>query len=366
MRRIVPICLCLLAAACTSGDGGGHGNSDDAIVIAEDLGPDAVTEFGGSSRAFTVAGTSTSGLNVIRDLAFHPTRDELWTINRETDSTVTFFQPGTVSQTAFQYADPGALHFMEEVSSIAFGQAGTFATCHESRNTYNDTTPPDNYMGPVLWPDDMSIYTNPTGPENSSHLDMLHESPLCMGIAWESGNVYWVFDGYHGNLVRYDFATDHGPGNNDHSDGIVRRFPEVELLRVPDVIGDMAFDPSTGLLYIADTGTGRILWVDTTTGHEEKNLNGLEDLAEYTEWQGVDFGVVAKELNEPSGLFLDGDRLLFTEHGRSSIGVIDLSAKEALGRLETPAQSLNGLTLGPDGKIWYTDATANQLVRIDP
>ena len=45
-------------------------------------------------------GSPVDGLNVPRDLAFHPTRDELWTVNRETDSAVIFFHPGMVTQSS--------------------------------------------------------------------------------------------------------------------------------------------------------------------------------------------------------------------------------------------------------------------------
>ena len=49
-----------------------------------------------------------------------------------------------------------------------------------------------------------------------THYDMLHESPLCMGIAHDPevatpfGNVYWAFDGLNGTLMRYDFQEPHG------------------------------------------------------------------------------------------------------------------------------------------------------------
>ena len=40
-----------------------------------------------------------------------------------------------------------------------------------------------------------------------------------MGIAYETGNVYWIFDGNNNDIVRYDFVADHGPGNTFHDDG---------------------------------------------------------------------------------------------------------------------------------------------------
>ena len=39
------------------------------------------------------------------------------------------------------------------------------------------------------------------------------------GIAADSAKVYWVMDGHNGNICRYDFVEDHGPGYDDHSAG---------------------------------------------------------------------------------------------------------------------------------------------------
>jgi hypothetical protein len=313
-------------------------------------------------------GDAADGLDVPRDLAFHPTRDELWTINRETDATVVYFHPGMVTQSSQNIVDGFAMHFMEEPSSIAFGAPGTFGSCGESRNEYNGQLPGGNdFMGPVLWSDDLAVYAQPSGTDLGSHLDMLHESPLCMGIAWDTANVYWAFDGLNAHLVRYDFATDHGPGNDDHSDGVVRRFTDIELTRMPDVTSDMELDHATGILYIADTATGRILWVDTTTGEMDQTLQEeMEPLAEYSEWLGAKNGVFARGLEAPSGLHLEGNRLFVTEFGRSAVTVFDVGEEKALGRLETPATGIMGVAVGPDGKVWYVDAASDELVRIDP
>src|SRR5690606_3474583 len=100
----------------------------------------------------------------------------------------------------------------------------------------------NDFMGPTLWSADLDIYaqTNPAavdflGFDLGSHLDMLHESPLCMGIAWVSDNVYFTFDGLTGSISRYDFVEDHGAGFDDHSDGIVERFVDAGVSRVEGV-----------------------------------------------------------------------------------------------------------------------------------
>jgi hypothetical protein len=66
----------------------------------------------------------------------------------------------------------------------------TFATCQESRNTYNDQAPPNDFMGPTLWPADFDVYahSNPeavafVGSDLGSHIDMLHTRQLRLGTS---------------------------------------------------------------------------------------------------------------------------------------------------------------------------------------
>ena len=92
---------------------------------------------------------------------------------------------------------------------------------------------PNFFMGPTLY-DSRIPYIYSMQDECMTgetcfliHVDMLHESPLCMGIAHDDGavtdvagmgtyrNVYWAFGGGHRQLVRYDFESDHGPGSMD-------------------------------------------------------------------------------------------------------------------------------------------------------
>ena len=119
---------------------------------------------------------------------------------------------------------------------------------------------PNFFMGPTLY-DSRIPYINSKQDECMTgetcfliHVDMLHESPLCMGIAHDDGavtdvagmgtyrNVYWAFGGGHRQLVRYDFESDHGPGSMDHSRASVRRYSGLELTRVPGVPSHMAID----------------------------------------------------------------------------------------------------------------------------
>ena len=66
-------------------------------------------------------------------------------------------------------------------------------------------------------------------------------------------------------------------------------------------------------------------------------------------------------LNAEAGLVL----AVALGRSRSQVAVHDLDGTE-LNRIQTPAESLMGLEIGPEGRIWYVDAEKNQVVRISP
>jgi len=336
------------------------------------------------TRQWVLVGSADDDLDTPRDLAFHPDRDELWVMNRYgADSTldgashVIWFGPETDAPTAEFHSDYHAYHFMAHASAMAFGEAlypgsteVNFATCQESRNDYDGYTSPDNFMGPALWSSDLSVYgvvnQGPPSQLGGSHLDMLHQSPDCMGIVHETGNAYWVFDGDDGNLVRYDFAEDHDAGHDDHSDGIVRRYTDASVTRVPDVPSHMVFYDSR-LVLVADSGGGRIISLDVHTGEFSKNLSAYgEYLAEYSEYTGATVETVLEGLDTPSGLALDGDVLFIGDQGTGEIIAYDLAAGVELDRVSTGARSLGAITISPEGRVWYIDTGANELRYIEP
>ena len=328
-----------------------------------------VPQFGGT---FIVIGTAADGLHAVRDLEFNPNApDQLWTFNMLSHGVVIYFDPGTEQQTSEERIDAYGQHFMAYVSSAAFSDIDTFATCQESRNEWNvGPQDPDDFMGPALWPADLDIFAKvgqefPPNGQEGSHLDMLHQSPLCMGIAHEAGNAFWAFDGMDGNIVRYDFQSDHGPGGSDHTDGIITRYVDVTVTRVGNIPGHMEFDHATGMLYIADTGGGRILRLDTATGTNTGTIAGDWDGAEYTGVEGADVQVLVEGLDEPSGLALHDGRLFVSEHATGDIIAYDLDGTE-IDRMTTPTKRLMGITIGPAGDLWYADAGADEVVRVAP
>lgn len=329
-----------------------------------------VAQFGDdSTRVFTKVATKANGLNKPTALAFNPdVPEQLWTVNSAFNGTVMLTNPGSPQQGVDKRIDGFAGHFMSKVSSIVFGDktfhgGQTFATCQDSNNGGND------FMGPTLWPADLEIYArvNQRGPLLGSHIDMQHQSPFCKGIAHDHDNVFWVSDGRNGHIVRYDFATDHGPGHDNHANGIVRRYPDATFKKVDDVPGHVLLDKATGWLYVADTGAGRVYRLDTKSGAFARTLVPRnEPLAEFSEWRGATVEVLLTGLTRPAGLAMTGSTLFISLNETGEIVAFDTANRTELDRIQTNAQGLSGLTVGPDGKLWYTDIVADDVVRIDP
>lgn len=363
-------------AASDSGSTSAPGSSSDAPGSSDDAAdtttatPSDVPEFGAGT--LTVIGTAADGLNVPRDLEFAPDHpDQLWTVNGASHGVVIFFDPGTEAQTAEARVDAYGQHFMAYVSSLAFGPGNLFSSCQESRDEWNvGPQTPDDFMGPTLWSADLDVFAAmnqafPPDPLEGSHLDMLHQSPLCMGVAHDVDNVYWVFDGGNGHIVRYDFMADHGPGGSSHVDGVIRRYLNAVVTREAEIPGHLVLDRDSGMLYIADTGTGRVMRLDTSSGASNGDLpNNWDGATEYTGWDGATFEAVVEGLGQPAGIELVDGRLFVTDHASAEILAYDLDGNE-LGRLATGATGLMGITVGPDGKLYYADGFGNEIVRVD-
>jgi hypothetical protein len=268
--------------------------------------------------------------------------------------------------------DGNSWHFLRRPMGLAFGPEGRrqfLCTCGEARTAnYTDSEVP--YNGPVLWDADPELFGGaPQPPTDSTHVDMLHETPYCMGVAHERDNVYWVFNGDVGAFDRYDFNQPHEPGADDHSDGQVWRYGEGELSRVPGVPSHMAYDSRRRLLYVSDSGNGRVVALDTTSGVEDGTIVAYETLPTNLRMSGaiVTDVLAPGTIDVPSGLTLREGVLFVTDHATSRIVAMD-QAGNVIRELETglAPNSLAGISIGPDNKAYITDLQTGRVLRIEP
>ena len=263
------------------------------------------------------------------------------------------------------------------MSSIAFDPIGQFATCQESLNTYEGQMLPNFFMGPTLYDTRVHLINSkqqPCQPGDTCfliHTDMLHESPLCMGIVHDAAghstlggttyhNVYWAFGGGHRQLVRYDYESDHGPGSMDHSKASVRRYTGLELTRSPGVPSHMAIDAVSRKLYIADSGADRVVVVDVESGRYVRDAkldapdapayqiySSPEASFNYSVWDGLVYSTFAR-VPTPSGIALSTSALYVASHATGQLYGFELATAVLVQVVAVaPAATLVGIALAP-------------------
>ncbi len=334
------------------------------------------------NNVFTIINAN-GGNGVVKpnDLDFNPltinSPMELWVINEGTENTggktVTFYDAGEVSQTFKVKQDGNAWHFMSLPSGMAFSETGDWANSPNVFSANHNTTP---FTGPSLWSSDMTVYAVNHGPgTNGSHLDMLHQSPYSLGIASDTQNVFWVNDAYNQNIVRYDFALDHGPGNDFHGDGKVHFYKEIRTAArpagLPGLPSHLVMDKSDKTLYICDNANSRIIRMDSRSATKKADLNfNLENLAERWEMENTNWGVINANVVAPTGIDVYGDRLVVTDNSTGEFiffNIADTSNIYETGRIavDYAPHNIRGVKVGPDGKIWFVDYGSNKVYRID-
>jgi hypothetical protein len=393
-------CSVAVLAACNGGgsdaddggggppDGGGDADTDTDADSDTDADTDTDTDtppgegvavLGGgthdlASVTVEVVLDGDDGLNQPTDIEFHPDDDnEAWITNHGDDSMVIVSGALGGSPSVSRRHVITSNHFLAKPSALAFSYDVPFmATAHdEDQPTQGDPglggTPAD-FMGPTLWTSDSAIFDG----GDASHADMLHNSPSAMGIAWQSQHVYWVFDGYHSSITRYDFVEPHYLGGTDHSDGIIERWVEGEVSRLPGAVSHLAFDPDSDLLYIADTGNGRIAILDTTTGQEGELYGPAYDSPFQYHWDGAVITTLVDGaklgLSQPSGLELTDGYLWVSDSLTSTVFALDPATGAAIDwlPLEREAGAIQGLEVDADGNLWVADVHANEVLKISP
>jgi hypothetical protein len=353
--------LALTLAGCGIFKKDGANESGDTASGAVLVFPDYVPNFKNIAK-------SGDGVDTPQDLDFHPDREgELWVVNKGTEdsgSDVVIIMDATEGADDIEVRKDGnAWHFMNLTSAMAFSDdSGNWATSPEvtDANHMGGT-----FTGPSMWSSNLDVFAMPSAG-NGSHLDMLHQSPNSMGIAHEKNDVYWVFDGYTNELVRYNFVDDHGPGGDDHSDAKLKRYSDVPIKRVEGTPSHMVVDKTTNWMYIADTKKGRILRMDVTSGDEAGTLQAIfETVAEYLQMENEVWEVFAEGLSAPCGIDVHNGTLYVTDNDTNAIIAYNTSTGAELGRMNTEAKSIMGIKMGPDGLLYYVDRSDDKVVRVE-
>ncbi len=334
-----------------------------------------IDQYVGATPTYTVIGNNFDQVQIPRDLEFHPTLtdNELWVINMGTEqsggSTVTFSNTGEGNQTSWWRKDGNSWHFMNLPSGIAFSENENFATSNGIFDANHDGG--TAFTGPTLWSSDPAVYAITPPGGNGSHLDMLHQSPQTQGIAHQKDNAFWVFDGYNNDIVMYDFVEDHGPGQHDHSDGIIRRYSDETVAMDPNnyVASHMVLDKNTNWLYVVDNGNDRVIRIDITTGTPggTPTYPSFEAVAEYSTVTGYTWEeIINTGLVSPSGIALIDDRLMVSDYATGDIVIYDMANNfTELGRIQTGSVGIMGIEIAPDGRLFFVNADTDEVIRID-
>ena len=314
------------------------------------------------------------------DLDFHPTKkDQLWIVNRGRGEGGSFTVVSDFSSASpsIQRLQDRSKHFLQEVVSISFGPGNTMGTCGDARNDYGGRARPNDFMGPVMWPADLNqiIRYTKRGDVSTAHLDMLHSTPLCTGIAGVNANQYYLFNGLAGTLDWNDFKDPHPDGDNhhgghDHSDGVKKRFLDVKLKRVPNTPSNLVYDAKTKWLYIADSGNGRVLRVNTEKAVQLapiQSFRGDGVLYGYTSTKKETIVPAGKELQIPSGLALYKNTIYVADNKTSTLYAYSLEGK-LLNKLKTSVSpySIGGLTISQSGRLFFVDMKNNRVLEVIP
>lgn len=331
----------------------------------------------GTTPTLTTVATSSNQLNQPRDLDFKPGTNELWVAQYGDGMGGTmdiFYNAGLPSQSNQLRHDSHSDHFFYYPPAIAFSNIGEFGAVSEIQNT-NASSP--TFMGPSLWLADTNIFAKiwqngwVTGYPLGSHIDMLHQSPFSMGIAWDTLKAYWVMDGWNGNICKYDFVADHGPGYDDHSAGKIYRYSDVTWTRVPLVPSHCVLDHTNHWLYFVDGGSKKIKRMDVNSATFAGNLTvpstANEPLAGYYNYTGAAVETIDSLSTQPCGIDYYNGRLIVSDYTNGNIYLYDASGASVtiLDTIVTGHPGMMGIKVGPDGHIWCVNNTENKIYRLD-
>jgi DNA-binding beta-propeller fold protein YncE len=94
-----------------------------------------------------------------------------------------------------------------------------------------------------------------------------------------------------------------------------------------------------------------------------------ETIAEYVNIVGYTWEkVVVSGLQDPAGIAIDGNIMVVTDHQTNEIIFYDIASIPAteIRRVSANTQGVMGITIGPDGLLYYVDNSGNKVFRLNP
>lgn len=299
-------------------------------------------------------------------------RDECWVTDHAADAFVVVTDTESRKPTVRRFVDYRHV-YARSVTSISFGERGTFATCQESDGAILADGSPNYLAGPTLWPASIDLFvalneSTLKGP----FLERMRSSPLCMGVESVGNQTYYVLNGLTGDVDRIDFAPLSRPGGKGKPSGTKFRMIEGLVSRVPGVPSHMAFDAKTGWLYIADTGNSRVVRLDTQSGRAGNLIFDNPDPGTtYNKWKELiveDF--VSKESNRlslPSGIVVVGQHVIVSDFATGQLLAFGPNG-DLVQTLDTGRGSMAvcGLDVDRKNRLVFVDSVQREVVRVHP
>ena len=110
--------------------------------------------------------------------------------------------------------------------------------------------------------------------------------------------------------------------------------------------------------------------MDITTGSQTGTFvpYAAEPLAENSVYTGTNWSAyINTGIMQPSGVDVIGNNLIISDYATGDILIYDCSGATGTlkGKITTGQPGVQGVKIGPDGKIWYVNYMTNEVKRVD-
>ena len=71
-------------------------------------------------------------------------------------------------------------------------------------------------------------------------------------------------------------------------------------------------------------------------------------------------------LQKPCGIEIIGDLLFVSDNQTGEIVAYNIETKQEVGRINTGKAGVMGIKADPEGKLWFVNATSNEVFKVNP